>query len=385
MNRALVVVSFIAFSTSLFMRAIDPVVPQISGEFGMPAADVALLATAFALPFAVIQPLLGPVGDFFGKTKLMLAGMTLLVLATLVGAFAENFIWLLVTRVIAGMAAGAIFPAGLAFVSDNVAVERRQIVLGRYVAAALAGNLTGAWAGGIVGDFTNWRGVLVAATVCGALALAAGLWGFRNVKHEKGERFDLAFAVNSYKTIFANPRAKWTYLGVLLEGIAIFGIFPFVAILLHEVGEYRATIAGFVIAGFAVGGAVFGLIVAPMLKLFGTRGLMIWGGLIAASMLCLSTLRLSWPVEFAAFFVMGIGFYMMHNCFQLAASEIAPKARGSAIALHSSSFFIGHAVGPVFYYWGLAYAGLTATLLAAAAIIAATGIGGARFLFPKGG
>jgi predicted MFS family arabinose efflux permease len=385
MNRALVVVSFIAFSTSLFMRAIDPVVPQISGEFGMPAADVALLATAFALPFAVIQPLLGPVGDFFGKTKLMLAGMTLLVLATLVGAFAENFTWLLVTRVIAGMAAGAIFPAGLAFVSDNVAVERRQIVLGRYVAAALAGNLTGAWAGGIVGDFTNWRGVLVAATVCGALALAAGLWGFRNVKHEKGERFDLAFAVNSYRTIFANPRAKWTYLGVLLEGIAIFGIFPFVAILLHEVGEYRATIAGFVIAGFAVGGAVFGLIVAPMLKLFGTRGLMIWGGLIAASMLCLSTLRLSWPVEFAAFFVMGIGFYMMHNCFQLAASEIAPKARGSAIALHSSSFFIGHAVGPVFYYWGLAYAGLTATLLAAAVIIAATGIGGARFLFPKGG
>ncbi len=383
MNRALVVVSFIAFSTSLFMRAIDPVVPQISGEFGMPAADVALLATAFALPFAIIQPLLGPVGDFFGKTKLMLAGMTLLVLATLAGAFAQNFTWLLIARLISGMAAGAIFPAGLAFVSDAVGVDRRQIVLGRYVAAALAGNLTGAWAGGIVGDFTNWRGVLIAATLCGTIALLLGIWGFRGVKHEKGERFDLAFAANSYKTIFANPRSKWTYLGVLMEGIAIFGIFPFVAILLHESGEYRATIAGFVIAGFAVGGAVFGLIVAPMLKFFGTRGLMIWGGLIAASMLCVSTLRLSWPVEFAAFFVMGIGFYMMHNCFQLAASEIAPKTRGSAIALHSSFFFIGHAVGPVFYYWGLAHAGIVFTLLAAAVMIAATGIGGAHFLFPK--
>ncbi|MBY0531159.1 MAG: MFS transporter [Xanthobacteraceae bacterium] len=275
MNRALIVVSFIAFSTSLFMRSIDPVVPQISGEFGMPAADVALLATAFALPFAVIQPLLGPVGDFFGKTKLMLAGMTLLVLATLAGAFAQNFTWLLIARLISGVAAGAIFPAGLAFVSDSVAVERRQIALGRYVAAALAGNLTGAWAGGIVGDFTNWRGVLFAATACGALALFIGLWGFRDVKHDRGPRFDLAFAANSYKTIFANPRAKWTYLGVLLEGIAIFGIFPFVAILLHESGEYRATIAGFVIAGFAIGGALFGLFVPQLLKLFGTRGLMI--------------------------------------------------------------------------------------------------------------
>ncbi len=83
MNRALVVVSFIAFSTSLFMRAVDPVVPQISGEFGIPAADVALLATAFALPFAVIQPLLGPVGDFFGKTKLIIVGMMVLVAAVL--------------------------------------------------------------------------------------------------------------------------------------------------------------------------------------------------------------------------------------------------------------------------------------------------------------
>ena len=383
MNRALVVVSFIAFSTSLFMRAIDPVVPQISSEFGMPAADVALLATAFALPFAIVQPLLGPVGDFFGKTKLMIAGMCLLVLTTLIGAFAQSFTWLLVTRIVAGVAAGGIFPAGLAFVSDSVAVERRQVVLGRYVAAALAGNLTGAWAGGIVGDLTNWRGVLLAATICGALALMLGLWGFRGVKHEKGERFDLAFAVNSYKMIFANPRAKWTYLGVLLEGIAIFGLFPFVAILLHESGEYRATIAGFVIAGFAVGGAVFGLVVSPMLRIFGTRGLMIWAGLIAALMLCFSTLRLSWPVEFAAFFVMGIGFYMMHNCFQLAASEIAPEARGSALALHSSFFFIGHAVGPVFYYWGLAHTGIVATLLAAAVITAAAGVGGAHFLFPR--
>jgi predicted MFS family arabinose efflux permease len=383
MNRALVVVGFIAFSTSLFMRAIDPVVPQISGEFGIPAADVALLATAFALPFAIVQPFLGPVGDFFGKTKLMLAGLTLLVVTTVAGALAPNFGWLLLSRAVAGVAAGGVFPAGLAFVSDSVAVDRRQVALGRYVAAALAGNLTGAWAGGVVGDFTNWRGVLFAAAVCGMAALLLGAWGFRNVKHERGPRFDLAFAANSYKAVFSNPRAKWTYLGVLLEGIAIFGLFPFVAILLHESGEYRATIAGFVIAGFAIGGALFGLFVPQMLRLFGTRGLMFWGGLIAASMLCVSTLRLEWGVEFAAFCIMGVGFYMMHNCFQLAASEIAPKARGSAIALHSSAFFAGHAVGPVFYYWGLAHAGLTATLLAAAFIIAATGIGGMYFLFPR--
>lgn len=383
MNRALMVVGFIAFATSLFMRAIDPVVPQISKEFGMPAADAALLATAFALPFALVQPFLGPVGDFFGKTKLMLAGMALLAVATLAGAFAQSFTWLLVSRLIAGMASGAIFPAGLAFVSDSVAIERRQVALARYVAAALSGNVMGAWVGGIVGDFTSWRGVLISAAVCGMIAFALGLWGFRNVKHEKGERFDLAFALDNYKSIFRNPRAKWVYLGVFLEGIAIFGLFPFVAVLLHQSGEYRATIAGFVIAGFAVGGAVFGLFVTPLLRIFGTRGLIIWGSLFAAAMLCVATLRLPWPLEFAAFAVMGVGLYMMHNCFQLVVSEIAPKARGTAIALHSFSFFAGHATGPVFYYWGLTHGGIGPTLVAAAALIIAVGFGGAYFLFPK--
>lgn len=383
MNRVLAVVSFIAFSTSLFMRSIDPLVPQISSGFGLPAADVALLATAFALPFAIVQPLLGPVGDFFGKTKLMLAGMALLVLATIVGAFAQNFTWLLASRIVAGVAAGGIFPAGLAFVSDSVEVERRQIVLGRYIAAALTGNLVGAWAGGIVGDLTSWRGVLLAASACGFIALLLGLWGFREVKHDRGPRFDLAYAIRSYKTVFSNPRAKFCYLGVLLEGLAIFGLFPFVAILLHQSGEYRASIAGLVIAGFAIGGAIYGLLVPQMLKFFGTRGLMIGGGLLAASMVAVATLRLPWQFELVVFFFLGIGFYMMHNCFQLAASEIAPSARGSAIALHSSFFFIGHAIGPVFYYWGLAHAGIIATLCASALIIAATGIGGAYFLFPK--
>lgn len=383
MNRALAVVSFIGFTASLFTRAIDPVVPQISGEFGIPAAEAALLATAFALPFAVMQPLLGPVGDYFGKTKLMLAGLILVVLATVAGAFAQSFLWLLITRVIAGAAVGAIFPAGLAFVSDAVSVERRQIALGRFVAASLTGNLTGAWVGGIVGDFTSWRGVLFAAAVCGVIAILLGLWAFRNVKHEQESRFDLSFAIQGYKTIFLNPRAKFCYAAVLLEGIAIFGLIPFVAVLLHQSGESRATIAGFVIAGFAIGGAIFGVVVPQMQKFFGTRGLMIWGAIIAASALSLSTLRLHWPLEFAAFVVMGVGFYMMHTCFQLAASELAPKARGSALGLHSCFFFAGHAIGPVFYYWGFSYLGITATLFAAAAILIATGFGGAHFLFPK--
>ncbi len=383
MNRALFAVSFIGFATSLFVRVIDPVVPQISADFGIPAADVALLATAFALPFAFVQPLLGPLGDSVGKTKMIMFGISLLAISTLVGAFAPNFTVLLVSRIIAGAATGAIFPAGLAFVADSADVEKRQVLLARYVTAALTGNLGGAWIGGIIADLTNWRGVLITASCCGAGAFLVGLWGFRHIKNNHGPRFDLAFAASTYRRIFSNPRAKFCFLGVLLEGTAIHGLMPFIAVLLHQSGEARASIAGFVIAAFAIGGAALGLFISGILRRLGSRGMMIVGALLTACMLCAAALRLEWQYESVIFFFMGIGFYMMHNCFQLAVSEIAPVSRGSAMSLHACFFFIGQATGPLFYYWGFAHLGIVATLFVAAATILFTGVMGAQTLFPR--
>lgn len=383
MNSAFLAMSFIGFATSLFLRAVDPVVPQISAHFGIPAADVALLATAFALPFALVQPLLGPLGDSVGKTKMVMVGIACLTISTVVGAFAPNFTVLLISRIVGGIATGAIFPAGLAFVADSVSVEKRQVLLARYVTASLAGNLSGAWIGGIVADLTDWRGVLIAASFCGLVAFLVGLWGFRHIKHEHGPRFDLAYAGSTYRRIFSNPRAKFCFLGVLLEGAAIYGIFPFIALLLHQSGESRASIAGFVIAGFAIGGAVLGLFIPGILKALGSRGMMIFGSVLTALMLCAATIRLEWYYEFAIFFMMGIGFYMMHNCFQLAVSEVSPSSRGSAMSLHSCFFFIGQAAGPIFYYWGFANLGIAVTLFVAAAMILFTGAIGAQKLFPR--
>ena len=41
------------FSTTLFMRAVDPLVPQIADYFTVDPHTVALLATAFSLPYAI--------------------------------------------------------------------------------------------------------------------------------------------------------------------------------------------------------------------------------------------------------------------------------------------------------------------------------------------
>jgi MFS transporter, DHA1 family, inner membrane transport protein len=77
---------------------------------------------------------------------------------------------------------------------------------------------------------------------------------------------------------------------------------------------------------------------------------------------------------------MGWGFYMIHGCLQVFASELSVEARATALSLHSFFFFMGQTIGPVAYGLGLAHAGKVPTLLAAAVVMMALGLVCARLL-----
>jgi DHA1 family inner membrane transport protein len=77
---------------------------------------------------------------------------------------------------------------------------------------------------------------------------------------------------------------------------------------------------------------------------------------------------------------MGWGFYMIHGCIQVFASELSVDARATAMALHSFFFFMGQTVGPIAYGFGLDKAGKVPTLLTAAAVMIALGFACAKLL-----
>ncbi len=78
------------FVSSMSMRLIDPVVPDISRDLGVDAASVALLASVFAFPYALGQPVLGALGDAFGKARIIKIALAALVLCLLASAAAPN-------------------------------------------------------------------------------------------------------------------------------------------------------------------------------------------------------------------------------------------------------------------------------------------------------
>lgn len=372
MSRVLTLMAFVIFATSLFMRSVDPVIPQIAEGLNVTPATAALLSTGFTLPYALMQPVLGALADMFSKTRLIAICMLILGITTLGCGLATNFETLMGLRVLAGMAAGGVFPVAFALVGDRVPVAQRQVALGKLLFAAMSGNLLGASGAGVIGDLVGWRGVFFATGAFALIALVAAIPGFRSMGESPG-RFDLSALGPNFRAIFSNPLAKYCFGAVFIEAVFMFGVFPHMATLLHTEGETRASIAGIVLAGFGLGGAFYTLCVSWLLSYIGVQRLMAAGGMTMGFCLIVVALRAPWPAEFANFLLLGFGFYLLHGCIQVYVTELAPAARGSAVAAHSFFFFLGQAIGPVVYGIGFGNVGFVPMLLTASLMLAITG------------
>jgi predicted MFS family arabinose efflux permease len=377
---ALNIITIACFAASLSVRALDPVLPHVAGDFGVSIATAASFSAAYAFTFAAIQPVIGAAADIFGKARLMIACLALLGLANILGALATSFPLLFATRVLAGIGSGGVFPVALGLTSDLVGPEKRQVAIGRTLAGSMTGNLLGATASGLIGDFLGWRGVLAVLGALVMLAAIAVAAGFRGAQLQHPTRTSLSALKAGYHTIFSNPNARVCYSAVFVEGCCVLGLFPFIASFLFDLGQTSLSVAGIVIAGFAIGGLFYTATVSRFLPRLGVGGMMIAGATLVGLQLVATAFGPTWQIQFLVLLLMGWGFYMIHGCLQVFASELSVGARATALSLHSFFFFMGQTAGPIAYGFGLGHLGKMPTLLSAAVAMVALGFACARLL-----
>ena len=150
-NRAAPVLPVALLATAGFlsvsgMRVTDALLHVIATDFGTTVPRVSIVVAAFTLPYGLCQIVLGPLGDRFGKLRVMTVALGLLTLANLGCALSSGLEALTLLRVAAGGASAAVVPLGMAYVADAVAYSERQVALSRYLngtvmAQAMAGPL----------------------------------------------------------------------------------------------------------------------------------------------------------------------------------------------------------------------------------------------------
>ena len=86
----LFILSLCGFSGALATRLLDPLITTIATDFATSVSVVAILSSAFALPFGLSQPFLGPTGDAFGKALVVKVAVASLALCLLASALAPD-------------------------------------------------------------------------------------------------------------------------------------------------------------------------------------------------------------------------------------------------------------------------------------------------------
>jgi MFS transporter, YNFM family, putative membrane transport protein len=349
LNRLVLGLGAAGFASTFTMRALDPLVPTLAAEFGQSITTTAMIATAFSFAYALGQPFLGPVADAVGKTRTVkLSLLALAILSVLVG-LAFSFGALAAFRALTGIVAGGIIPVAMATIGDRAPMKERQIVLGRFLITMIVGQMSGAAFSGVVSDLFGWRAVFVLASGVSMLALALLWFAIRRDPPEASARPSVAGAMANYRAVFSNPNSLVLYLLVIVDGALVFGIPPYVAAIIEARTGAGATESGLVIAGTGIGGIVYGLSTRQLVQRLGQAKMAMIGGLIMALALSAFALPLPWWTGVIIFIVLGFGFFLMHGTFQVQATELAPDARSSGVALFACALFIGHAIGPLLF------------------------------------
>ena len=95
-NRAIVALSVAAFGSGMSMRVMDPMLVRLASDFSIPVGIASWSVTVFGVAYGFSQLLFGPLGDRYGKVKVVAIGSAACSLAAVFCAYAQNFSWLLI-------------------------------------------------------------------------------------------------------------------------------------------------------------------------------------------------------------------------------------------------------------------------------------------------
>jgi predicted MFS family arabinose efflux permease len=242
--------------------------------------------------------------------------------------------------------------------------------------AIISGQMLGSVVSGFANDAFGWHSALVIGAGVGAVGAAIAWLAMPAGASAAASRDSGSFAT-LYGRVFANPKAPWLIGGVAVEAMFFYGLFPYMGELLlatsRPAGGTIAAVTGIVLGAFGIGGLLYAFGVRVFLRIFGVRNMCLVGSAVAAA--CYGALAFvpSWWLAALAMFVAGVSFYMLHNSMQTEATELAPSARGSAVALFACGFFIGQGLGPLVFGALLHGAGERPARLAVAAVIVVLG------------
>jgi predicted MFS family arabinose efflux permease len=340
--RPALVLAFFAVGVDAYIVA--ALLPAVADDLGVSIAAVGLLVSAYALPTALLAPVLGPISDRRGRRFALLLGLGIFVVAAGACVVAPSLPFLLGARLINGVGAAIIVPAAYAAAGDEPERDKRARTIALLSSMFPLANLLGLPIGALIAIVAGWRASFLFIAVVAVVAFVL----LRRLPASAPGPVAAPSYGSAMRLVLGDPRALKVMSVTILWAAATFGLFIYVSEFVHVTYGVPADQAGLVYVVVGVVGLAATRLSGSFIGRVGPRRTVLVGigcFVVAAPLLTITAVAL--PITIAVFSVWAFGTWFGIPGIQTIVAELSDRARGTMLAFNSSSLNLGFVIGPI--------------------------------------
>jgi YNFM family putative membrane transporter len=342
------------FATFALLYCVQPMMPVLSREFSINAAQSSLILSVSTAMLAIGLLITGPISDRLGRKPVMVFALFSAAFFTIASALMPTWEGVLVTRALVGLSLSGLAAVGMTYLSEEIHPQHIGLAMGLYIGGNAIGGMSGRLITGVLSDFVSWHTSLL---IMGLIALgAAGLfWKF--LPPSRNFRPNALNARNLLEGFVLQFRDAGLPL-LFLEGFLLMGAF---VTLFNYIG-YRLLADPYNLSQAVVGlfsvvylsGIYSSAKIGALADRLGRRNVL-WAVIVLMLLGLALTLLTPLAVVIIGVLMFTFGFFGAHSVASSWIGRRAIKAKGQASSLYLFSYYVGSSVagtgGGVFWHY----------------------------------
>ncbi|GAA0607424.1 MFS transporter [Kribbella sandramycini] len=200
-------------TVALMQTLVIPLIPELPRLLHAAAGDTAWVITATLLAAAVATPIMGRLGDMYGKRRMLLISIGLMVAGSVVAALSSSLLPMIAGRALQGMASGVI-PLGISIMRDELPSERLGTATAQMSASLGVGGALGLPASALLAEYASWHTLFWVSAALGLVVFGLVVRFVPESSVRSGGRFDvlggIGLSVGLVSLLLAiSQGAKW--------------------------------------------------------------------------------------------------------------------------------------------------------------------------------
>ncbi|MEV8273393.1 MFS transporter [Microbacterium sp. NPDC077184] len=222
------VLALAGLASSFMFTLVVPIQSQLPELLNASRDDTAWVVTSTLLASAVITPIAGRLGDMYGKRRIVLVLLALLVLGSVIAALSPGILGVIVGRTLQGAVTGVV-PLGISILRDVLHHKRVDTAIALISATLGVGGALGLPVSAFITEYADWHLLFWVSAALGAAVFALVLWIVPVSVLRTAGRFDLVgaagLAVGLIGILLAISRGnEWGWTSPIILALGLGGV-----------------------------------------------------------------------------------------------------------------------------------------------------------------